>query len=222
MLQFYDWLLKRKRFYSWEVIRYRSKRILELYLDDGSLTHLVVQTIDIARKLDPRLAGQGLRSASSSHWWLEEFLEGDEIFKTFSLKLSWDKWYLLMHGAMCDRLCWYPRAHRLHVKPVTPSLQGHCPEVWLHVLPDDPIGWQSHAANKYEQGKSVTSFSSWCLQSFRPVDTDKINKNSNSNSARRRRKRKLRRRRKIIIDENTSSESCKYHFYVKVINDKRC
>lgn len=47
---------------------------------------------------------------------------------------------LLIHGAICDRLCWYPLAHRLHVKPVTPSLHGHCPDVWLQVLPDEPIG----------------------------------------------------------------------------------
>lgn len=36
---------------------------------------------------------------------------------------------ILMQGAMGDRLCWYPLAQRLHVIPVTPSLQGHCPVV---------------------------------------------------------------------------------------------
>lgn len=29
--------------------------------------------------------------------------------------------------------------------PVTPSLQGHWPVVWLHVLPAAPTGWQSQA-----------------------------------------------------------------------------
>lgn len=50
-----------------------------------------------------------------------------------------------MQGAMGDRLCWYPLAHRLHVIPVTPSLQGHCPVVWLQVRPDAPTGWHSHS-----------------------------------------------------------------------------
>ena len=54
-------------------------------------------------------------------------------------------WYSRTQGAICDRLCWYPLAHLLQVSPVTPSLQGHCPVVWLQVTPDAPIGWQSHA-----------------------------------------------------------------------------
>jgi hypothetical protein len=40
--------------------------------------------------------------------------------------------YLLVHGAIGDRLCWYPLEHLLHVRPITPSLHGHCPVVWLH------------------------------------------------------------------------------------------
>lgn len=52
---------------------------------------------------------------------------------------------------------------------------------------------------------------------FLPVDTDKINKKKfkfklNSGNVA---------KRKIIIDENTSSESCKYYFYVNIINDER-
>lgn len=50
-----------------------------------------------------------------------------------------------MQGATGERLCWYPLAQRLHVMPVTPSLQGHWPVVWLHVLPAAPTGWQSQA-----------------------------------------------------------------------------
>lgn len=56
--------------------------------------------------------------------------------------------YSLMQGAICDRLCWYPLAQRLHVMPMTPSLQGHCPVAWLQVFPEAPTGWQSHAAKK--------------------------------------------------------------------------
>lgn len=52
---------------------------------------------------------------------------------------------LLMHGAICDLLCMYPLAHLSHVIPVTPSLQGHWPVVWLHVFPDAPIVWQLQA-----------------------------------------------------------------------------
>lgn len=54
---------------------------------------------------------------------------------------------LLIQGAIWDWLCWYPLAHLLQVNPVTPSLQGHCPDVLLQVFPVDPIGWQSQAAN---------------------------------------------------------------------------
>lgn len=50
-----------------------------------------------------------------------------------------------MQGATGERLCWYPLAQRLQVMPVTPSLQGHWPVVWLHVLPAAPTGWQSQA-----------------------------------------------------------------------------
>lgn len=46
---------------------------------------------------------------------------------------------------MGERLCWKPFAQRLQVSPVTPSLQGHWPVVWLHVFPAAPTGWQSHA-----------------------------------------------------------------------------
>jgi len=52
---------------------------------------------------------------------------------------------LLMQGATGDRLCWYPRPHRLHVRPVTPSLHEHWPVVWLHDWSRAPTGWQSHA-----------------------------------------------------------------------------
>lgn len=31
--------------------------------------------------------------------------------------------------------------------PVTPSLHGHCPVVWLHVRPEAPTGWHSHSEN---------------------------------------------------------------------------
>lgn len=54
----------------------------------------------------------------------------------------------LMQGAMCDLDCWYPLAQRLQVIPVTPSLQGHWPLVWLQVFPEAPIGWQSQAATQ--------------------------------------------------------------------------
>lgn len=50
-----------------------------------------------------------------------------------------------MQGAMGERLCWKPLAQRLQVTPVTPSLHGHWPVVWLHVFPAAPTGWQSHA-----------------------------------------------------------------------------
>lgn len=50
-----------------------------------------------------------------------------------------------MQGAIGERLCWYPLAQRLQVTPVTPSLQGHCPVVWLQVRPDAPTGWHSHS-----------------------------------------------------------------------------
>lgn len=52
--------------------------------------------------------------------------------------------YSLIHGAMGNLLCWYPFAQRLHVSPVTPSLHGHWPVVWLQVFPRAPTGWQSH------------------------------------------------------------------------------
>ena len=52
-----------------------------------------------------------------------------------------------MQGATGERLCWYPLAHWLHVSPMTPSLQAHCPVVWLQVLPEAPTGWQSHSTN---------------------------------------------------------------------------
>ncbi len=52
--------------------------------------------------------------------------------------------YLLMHGAMGDLLCWYPLEHLLQVIPVTPSLHGHWPVVWLQVFPRAPTGWHSH------------------------------------------------------------------------------
>lgn len=47
---------------------------------------------------------------------------------------------------MWERLCWYPFVHLLQFTPVTPSLHGHCPVVWLHVFPRAPTGWQSQAA----------------------------------------------------------------------------
>lgn len=53
--------------------------------------------------------------------------------------------HLLIHGVIWERLCWYPRAQRLQVKPVTPSLQAHWPVVLLHDLPVDPIAWHEHA-----------------------------------------------------------------------------
>jgi hypothetical protein len=52
-----------------------------------------------------------------------------------------------MHGAMGDPLCWYPLAHLLHSRPVTPSLQGHWPDVWLQILPEAPTGWQLHGSH---------------------------------------------------------------------------
>jgi len=51
----------------------------------------------------------------------------------------------LMHGARGDRLCWKSAAHRLHVRPVTPSLHGHWPDVWLQLALSDPTRWHSHA-----------------------------------------------------------------------------
>lgn len=56
--------------------------------------------------------------------------------------------YSLMQGAIWERLCWYPLAHRLHVMPTTPSLHGHCPDAWLQVFPEAPIGWQSQAGTR--------------------------------------------------------------------------
>lgn len=46
----------------------------------------------------------------------------------------------LTQGATGERLCWKPGAQRLQVRPVTPSLQGHWPVVWLQVLPAAPTG----------------------------------------------------------------------------------
>lgn len=60
-----------------------------------------------------------------------------------------------MQGATGERLCWYPLAQRLHVMPVTPSLQGHWPVVWLHVLPAAPTGWQSQAGVVVGLGEDV-------------------------------------------------------------------
>lgn len=60
-----------------------------------------------------------------------------------------------MQGAMGDRLCWNPLAQRLQVSPVTPSLQGHWPVVWLHVFPAAPTGWQSHAIKRTHTHKDV-------------------------------------------------------------------
>ena len=45
-----------------------------------------------------------------------------------------------------DLLCWYPLAHRLQVRPVTPVLQTHWPDVWLQLLPNEPTGWQPQPA----------------------------------------------------------------------------
>lgn len=56
-----------------------------------------------------------------------------------------------MQGATGDRLCWKPLAQRLQVRPVTPSLHGHCPVVWLQVLPAAPTGWQSQAGQEREK-----------------------------------------------------------------------
>jgi hypothetical protein len=44
------------------------------------------------------------------------------------------------HGAIGERLCWYPAEHRLHVSPATPGLHGHWPVVILHERPNDPTG----------------------------------------------------------------------------------
>lgn len=57
----------------------------------------------------------------------------------------------LMQGATGERLCWKPLAQRLQVRPVTPSLHGHCPVVWLQVLPAAPTGWQSQAGWEKEE-----------------------------------------------------------------------
>lgn len=59
-------------------------------------------------------------------------------------------------------LCWYPFAHWLHCKPVTPSLQGHCPVVWLQVRPNEPTRWQSHSENNQKKNDSL--FWSWLYQ----------------------------------------------------------
>lgn len=56
----------------------------------------------------------------------------------------------LTQGATGERLCWKPGAQRLQVRPVTPSLQGHWPVVWLQVLPAAPTGWQSQAEDRNE------------------------------------------------------------------------
>lgn len=56
-----------------------------------------------------------------------------------------------MQGATGERLCWKPLAQRLQVRPVTPSLHGHCPVVWLQVLPAAPTGWQSQAGQEREK-----------------------------------------------------------------------
>ena len=39
---------------------------------------------------------------------------------------------LLMHGCTLADVLRYPVAHLVHVKPVNPSRQLHCPVVWLH------------------------------------------------------------------------------------------
>ena len=43
--------------------------------------------------------------------------------------------------------------------PVTPSLQGHCPVVWLQVLPAAPTGWQSHAVRKQRKKERHSEWS---------------------------------------------------------------
>lgn len=57
----------------------------------------------------------------------------------------------LTQGATGERLCWKPGAQRLQVRPVTPSLHGHWPVVWLQVLPAAPTGWQSQAEGRKAQ-----------------------------------------------------------------------
>lgn len=68
----------------------------------------------------------------------------------------------LTQGATGERLCWKPGAQRLQVRPVTPSLQGHWPVVWLQVLPAAPTGWQSQAEDKKnEEAHSEEQRGSW-------------------------------------------------------------
>lgn len=54
---------------------------------------------------------------------------------------------LLLHGSVFDFVCLQPSLQLLHIRPVTPSLQGHCPVAWSQIFPLDPCGWQSHSKN---------------------------------------------------------------------------
>lgn len=58
----------------------------------------------------------------------------------FGLVAEAGQGHSLTQGATGERLCWKPGAQRLQVRPVTPSLQGHWPVVWLQVLPTAPTG----------------------------------------------------------------------------------
>jgi len=49
--------------------------------------------------------------------------------RAFMMKMKEKTANLRIHGATGDRLCWKPSVHRLQVRPVTPSLHGHCPVV---------------------------------------------------------------------------------------------
>lgn len=51
----------------------------------------------------------------------------------------------------------------MQVNPVTPSLQGHWPEVMLQVFPDEPIGWHSHAGKFREIQRNFNYKHLWHL-----------------------------------------------------------
>lgn len=59
--------------------------------------------------------------------------------------IGFDSWHLRMQGRRGEWPCLYPGAQRLHLCPVTPSLQRHWPVDWLHHRPTAPRGWHWHA-----------------------------------------------------------------------------
>ena len=66
----------------------------------------------------------------------------------------YQEWKSIRFGYEYELKC-LPRAHRLQVKPVTPSLQVHWPDVLSHDLPVDPTAWQAQAKRTKDEKKNL-------------------------------------------------------------------